>query len=321
MSRSTQFEQRVSRIHRLLEADGCAVTWNGRIPDPDNPVQSRQVDILIKRGDQTVHAECRSHKNPQDVKWIEELIGRRLSLEADQVIAVSDSGFTEGARRKANRHGIVLRELHLIADVELTSWGKRSELECCYYKLSHVQFQLEFGGPSPSPQRVGDYLATQFGIISSVMNGSKYSINNIADPLFPLCIQAALQPSAPISVDSIQILTINVRYEANRISVRHLLPTVFSYSEPESADQVQALVETHDQITLEIIKSKQQCFVHIDLSTLPPPGVDEVFSGIIYFDNVWNLSTDKMLLIGNQELPMTLSSFELVTPPNIEPPR
>ncbi len=314
MSRSKQFERRIARIHQLLEADGCAVTWNDRIPDPDNPSQPRQVDILIRRGDQVVHAECRSHKNPQDVKWIEELIGRRVSLAADQIIAVSDSGFTEGARLKAERHGIVLRSLHAVADAEVASWGKRTELEFCYYRLSHVQFQLEFAGPAPSPDRVGSYLAAQTSIVSSALNGSKYVINTISDPSFPLCIQTELQPSAPIYIDGVQVVTIKVRYEANEIRTRHLVPTVFSYGEAQSHGLTQALVETHDAMTVEIIKSKEQCFIHIDLSTLPPPGVDEIFAGVVYFEHVWNLSIDNMLLIGNQELPMKLSTFELVVP-------
>lgn len=35
--KSIGFEQRVERIHRLLEGDDAVVTWNDRIPDPDNP--------------------------------------------------------------------------------------------------------------------------------------------------------------------------------------------------------------------------------------------------------------------------------------------
>lgn len=321
MSRSKQFEQRVSRIHRLLEADGCVVTWNDRIPDPDNPDQQRQVDILIKRGDQTVHVECRSHKSPQDVKWIEELIGRRLSLEADQVIAATDSGFTEGAKRKAHRHGILLRDLHMVADAEVASWGKRTELEFCYYRLSHVQFQLNFEGPAPSADRVGHFLSAQTDIVSSAMNGSKYVINNIDNRSFPLCIRTELQPIAPIFLDGARVVAVKVRYEANEIRVRHLVPTVFTYSDPESKKPAQAIVETLDTMTLEIIKSKEQCFIHIDLSSLPAPGVDEVFAGIVHFENVWNLSPEKMLLIGTQELPMRLSTFELVVPPNAPPPQ
>src|SRR5437660_864391 len=86
---SAVFERQIERIHQLLEREPANVTWNERIPDPDNLKQLRQVDITIDRDGTKVHAECRLHQAPQDVTWIEELIGRRASLGADVMIAVS----------------------------------------------------------------------------------------------------------------------------------------------------------------------------------------------------------------------------------------
>ncbi|OGA85868.1 MAG: hypothetical protein A2Z90_08315 [Burkholderiales bacterium GWA2_64_37] len=249
------------------------------------------------------------------MKWIEELIGRRLSLEADQVIAASDSGFTEGAKRKAHRYGILLRDLQMVTHAEVATWGKRTELELCYYRLSRVQFQLDFEGSPPSPDRVANYLIAQPDIVSSVLNGTKYVINGIDNKSFPLCIQTELQPSVPVLVDGARVVAFKVRYEANEIRIRHLVPTVSTYSEPDSNKPAHAVVETSDAMTLEIIKSKEQCFIHIDLSTLPAPRPDEIFAGIVHFENVWNLSPKKMILFGNQELPTKLSTFELVSPP------
>jgi hypothetical protein len=42
-----EFERQIERIHRLLETETSQVTWNDRIPDPDNPNQLRQIDIKI----------------------------------------------------------------------------------------------------------------------------------------------------------------------------------------------------------------------------------------------------------------------------------
>ena len=98
---SILFERQIERIHQLLEEDPSRVTWNDHIVDPDNPNQLRQIDITIERAGKKVHVECRVHKEPQDVKWIEELIGRRLSLHADEIIAVSSSGFTDGAKKES----------------------------------------------------------------------------------------------------------------------------------------------------------------------------------------------------------------------------
>lgn len=315
MSRSQQFEQRVSRIHRLLEKDGCSVKWNEHIPDPDNPHQSRQVDILIWRDAQTIHVECRSHKAPQDVQWVEELIGRRISLAADQMIAVSDSGFTEGAKRKANRHGIILRDLQVVTEAEISSWGRRTELEFCYYQISNVQIQLVFNGISPSPAKICRYLSDRMDILSSVFNGSKYAINTIQNRSFSLCIQCELNPSAPIDIEGVSINTIKLRYEANEVRIKHLVPTVLAYVIPTEALPPFAIVEFHSSINVEIVKSPEQCFVYIDLSTIPLPRQDEMFAGIVYLENVWNLSVDKVQLIGNQELPMRISAFDLIIPP------
>src|SRR5690348_7606553 len=111
MKEPNAMEQQVERIKQLLEPDGSTIVWNDKIPDPDNPKQLRQIDVSIRRDGKLTHVECRLHADPQDVGWIEELIGRRVSLEADAMIAVSSSGFTEGAILKANKHGIMLRNL------------------------------------------------------------------------------------------------------------------------------------------------------------------------------------------------------------------
>jgi hypothetical protein len=47
---SEKFEQRIKRIHDLIEQPGSQITWNDRLPDPHNPSQARQIDISIRRG-------------------------------------------------------------------------------------------------------------------------------------------------------------------------------------------------------------------------------------------------------------------------------
>jgi hypothetical protein len=105
MSDSETFEKQVHRIYELLEGSGAQVTWDEHIPDPDNLAQTRQIDISIRKDGKLIFVECRDHKSRQDVQWIEELIGRRTSLGADSLIAVSSSGFTAGALKKASRLG------------------------------------------------------------------------------------------------------------------------------------------------------------------------------------------------------------------------
>jgi hypothetical protein len=52
---STVFEHQIERIHKLIEGRGAKVTWNDKIPDPDNPDQLRQIDITIERDKSKIH--------------------------------------------------------------------------------------------------------------------------------------------------------------------------------------------------------------------------------------------------------------------------
>jgi hypothetical protein len=139
---SDEFEIMISRIHELLEGEGASVEWNERIPDPDNPKQMRQVDVLIRKNGLVNLVECRLHKEPQDVKWIEELIGRRISLEASAIAAVSTSGFTSGAVKKAEKYGIILRDLNDLSDAEIKSWARSVEVAVYFYR--YEGFKLTF---------------------------------------------------------------------------------------------------------------------------------------------------------------------------------
>jgi hypothetical protein len=126
---SKQLEQKIERIHRLLEVEGSTVTWNDHIPDPDNPDQMRQIDVTVRRDDFLTMIECRLRAKPQDVQWIEELIGRRISLKADAAIAVSASGFTKTAREKAAKYGIHLRDFATLTPEEIQNWGPSARCE------------------------------------------------------------------------------------------------------------------------------------------------------------------------------------------------
>jgi hypothetical protein len=141
---SEEFEVMISRIHELLEGEAGIVEWNERIPDPDNPAQHRQIDVTIRKGNIFNIIECRLHRSKQDVKWIEELIGRRLSLNADAVIAVSSSGFTKGAIKKANMHGIILKDLISLTDTDILNWSKGINLQLLFYRYSKFRIELAF---------------------------------------------------------------------------------------------------------------------------------------------------------------------------------
>jgi hypothetical protein len=147
----------VERIHRLLEVEGSIITWDDHIPDPDNPEQMRQIDVSIRRDGCLTMVECRIHAKPQDVKWIEELIGRRASLKADAVIAVSASGFTKTARNKAASYGIHLRDFATLSREEIQNWGRRRTLRIAFCEFTQVVVTLRMNErPGGTPPQLTD---------------------------------------------------------------------------------------------------------------------------------------------------------------------
>lgn len=78
------------------------------------------------------------------MKWIEELIGRKLSLQANSVIAVSSSGFTEGAIKKAQKYGVILKDLVALTETEISSWTKGIYLSLLFYRYSDFHIKLIF---------------------------------------------------------------------------------------------------------------------------------------------------------------------------------
>jgi hypothetical protein len=163
---SDAFERRIHRVHELIDGADAEVTWNDRVPDPDNPKRSRQIDITIRRGITLTLVECRLHSEPQDVTWIEELIGRRTSLNASAVIGVSASGFTEGAVLKAKAHGIFLRDLEQLTPAEIERWGLTVAMTVHYYEFSDIALDLLFRPdiiPRPDMSVLAEGLKTYHG--------------------------------------------------------------------------------------------------------------------------------------------------------------
>jgi hypothetical protein len=151
---SDLFEQRIHRVHELLEGEGATVTWDEHLSDPDNAEQPRQIDVTVRRDGAVTLVECRIHRRPQDVQWIEELIGRRISLNAVGVVAVSSSGFTEGARRKAAAHQVELRDLAELSDDDVRSWGRSVAVSFLCYQYSDLALTMSLIGDPPEDRAV-----------------------------------------------------------------------------------------------------------------------------------------------------------------------
>ncbi|MBK8900213.1 MAG: hypothetical protein IPM53_03430 [Anaerolineaceae bacterium] len=107
-------ESFVEQIEKILLPQGITVSPNEKIYNDDG-VQIAEFDIEIEGKIGTTHfkwlIECRDRpsEGPAPGSWIEQLVGRRERFNFNKVIAVSTTGFAEGAKQYANHAGIETR--------------------------------------------------------------------------------------------------------------------------------------------------------------------------------------------------------------------
>jgi len=266
----TKFERQVERIHQLLEVEGSTVTWNDHIPDPDNPSQPRQIDISIRRDSSLTLVECRIHKQPQDVTWIEELMGRRTSLNADAVIAVSASGFTTTAREKANRHGIHLRDFATLSREEVQNWGRRRTLTLKFCEFTQVTITIRV---NQAPKRGVPQLTDAEGkplspvawclLFHSIMRRLHQDRWSGA----PVIIEVEAPIQTKLLVNGAAPASIVISAEVRRISSRIRL---VEYADPVTSVSY-AEVGSYELGASEIIENCDNLAMTIDLSTITIP--------------------------------------------------
>ncbi len=127
----------------------------------DRTGQSREVDILIETssGDHPIRigVECRDHGQKCDVTWIEQLEGKYRDLPIDKVIAVSKSGFTKGAFKKAAAFGI--RSLDF-GQAEVEDWVIQLNpvrglcITTPHLEVRHANYEIAGSAPPDLPKRL-----------------------------------------------------------------------------------------------------------------------------------------------------------------------
>lgn len=145
--KSVEFEQLIQRIYRMKAGSSTRVEHDGQVIDPDAPKGDlRQIDVLLihKDGKRTA-VECRDRGGAQSVMWVEELIGRKLSLGLDGMIGVSVKGFSQLARIKAAKHGIQVYDLPRLTDAEVSSWGELTDVEVSFVVFSSLAIGVDVG--------------------------------------------------------------------------------------------------------------------------------------------------------------------------------
>lgn len=112
--RTNAFQSLVARVFKAREEDHSIVVESQTVTEKgtDTPAE---IDILITKTTYGVSLrialECRDHARPQSIEWIRELSDKKQSMSLNKVVAVSTSGFTKGARQKAQQENIELLSL------------------------------------------------------------------------------------------------------------------------------------------------------------------------------------------------------------------
>ncbi len=271
---SENFERQIQRIHELIEQPGSVITWDDHIPDPDNPSQLRQIDITIRREEQLTLVECRVHKKPQDVKWIEELIGKRISLRADAVLAVSYEGFTKGAIAKARSHGIILRDFKSLTEEEIRQWGHKTKLWISYHNFSGVVITYLFDIEATNKvtaQDVFDHLTDnkRFNEMIELIVG-ELDQRNIER--FPLPFFVNIKPKSELIVAGHHAKDVFFEAEYNVIKAEASITSVVAYDAPDiDSLEREVIVEDVSIPDFEITQSSNIVTVALDLSRIPIP--------------------------------------------------
>lgn len=291
-----QLEQWVEKVHRLLEVDGAKVKWNQFIRDPDNPAKKRQVDVTIEANGVITHVECRAHKTPQDVKWIEELMGRRQSLCAQGMIAVSTSGFTEGARRKARRYGILLRTMSELSDKEVQSWTSRACISMRWLQVTELEICMEFH-PQSSGRVTADDVEEEIRsgeLLRTVLDLMSNNIDTNKDD--DMICSGKMHASVDMDISGQAAHGLEIRFKAGIYEEGLRIPIVMSYVDIDGdSTEVAATIGCAERQGIELVRADDAANMILDLTSVDPPGNCHMIGPALKFDSEVTLKSLQVL--------------------------
>lgn len=119
------FEKLVALLEESLTPQGITVTSPEYFTGKQS-LSRREVDITLRStigsSQILVIVECRERDGTEDVRWVEEVIGKIPDIGADKAVIVSSDGFSKGAINLAKAQGIEIRTLQEVDPSEFSSW-------------------------------------------------------------------------------------------------------------------------------------------------------------------------------------------------------
>lgn len=256
------------RIQRVVQGAGAKVEWNPKgIKDPDTN-QPRQIDVLITGADgKRTTVECRDHAGSQSVKWIEELVGRKLSMNLDGMVAVAMNGFAKPARAKAARFGIVLYDFDSLSDKEIESWGSIARVESDFVQFHHLEIVVvvpdaEIGRVASAP----NFAHGGRDGFAAVLDALRDSVEEAPN----VDLEKQLDASG-YTVDGVEVLALRCAYKGELVTRSASCTYAVMVDTPGTARQLREIgVQRFDHSIHEVIQYDGRAHMLIDFSGLSP---------------------------------------------------
>lgn len=107
--RTNEFQTFILKIYQQMSSKNDKVTESAMIRERGDGTP-REIDILVESRifgvNIKIAIECRGRKNKDDIEWIDGLIGKYRDLGINRIVAVSNSGFSQSALKKAADNNI-----------------------------------------------------------------------------------------------------------------------------------------------------------------------------------------------------------------------
>jgi hypothetical protein len=269
--KSTEFEKLIQRVQMLKEDSTAVVEHDGQIADPDDPQGDlRQIDVLLIRdGGCTTAVECRDRGKAQSVMWVEELIGRKISLGLDGMIGVSAKGFSRLARIKAQKHGIQLYDLPSLKDDEIASWGERVEVTTTFVQFDTLALGVVVDQAHQARLTANPVLTYQG------RDGVAHVMDQIRDVavVSPGQVHSGVIPETDFLLDGIPLsMPVTASFKGQLVTQKATCTSARAYGVPGEKTVLRtSSVQRFDHTVDEVILAEDRASLRIDVSAIQAP--------------------------------------------------
>jgi len=194
------------------------------------------------------------------------------------LIAVSSSGFTKGALKKAKRHGVVPRDLKRLTDAEVRGWGQQIALTLYFYEYFDLEVSLLFGETSIASLNATavELELKRHPAMQSLFNAAARQLGEF-DLLATENSGRAVKFALRLQLETFSfcgepVVEVGFCGSARLISREVLSPAVFSYGEPNADSRYSdALIETFSLGGTSITHNMSRISLFLDISRLEMP--------------------------------------------------